>query len=170
MKKVLFAAIAVCGFAFANAQVVGPNATASASTAININIEETVEVVPSYAPAYSLTFNEAGHFETFRDMGMRSWYIHSTNAGVYTVSFDRGNIPAAVVLQYKVEDWAHGTPVANNVDIATPTSSPFYSVLGTDNGVGLYGWETYVTVKAKVPWGVMAGNYTGTMTLTATTE
>ena len=155
MKKTLFFVLAVVGFMTVNAQA-SDNSTAN----INITVVKTVQISPSPVQnSFDVTFDKPGQFGNPQKMSdaPRSWVINSTDPGRYQIEFVRGTIPPQVNLTYDL--YERIALISTQTPIATGVDRTF------DQGAG---WGIAVMMYANVPWGVKAGNYSGTMKVTAT--
>lgn len=145
MKKVFFAAIAVCGFVFANAQVAAVNSNAG----ITVTLQDAIEVIPANnVVQFSGTYAVANDYDNGVNLGQHTWTIKSTRPG---------NIAATLPAQLT------GGSNAINGGHLTKTEP-----IGTTFSAGDAN-QYKLNIQSNVPWGeAPAGTYTGTVTITFT--
>lgn len=175
MKKILFAAIAVCGFAIANAQggPVQANSSTPAGLApevkadadIQLTLYNAIELQPKWALKYSTTFQTAADYNgAAKDMGTRDWDIKSTRPGNITISISdlKDNVGGQTISKDKM-----------NFDLAGSAGTPSVAT-GTGSQIGTVGFVAGVTndvvklnLKVHPGWAHQGGVYNGVVYVTA---
>lgn len=145
MKKIIFAAIAVCGFAFANAQ-----SPQTSNASISVTLDDAMEVTPaSNVISFSGTYaNAADYNAATKTLGTHSWNVKSTKPGSISVA-----------LPSSLSDGGSNSIPGSALSSVSSTNS--FSA-GPTNPFSL-------EIKSNVTWGTApAGTYTGTVVVTFT--
>jgi len=172
MKKVIFSALAVCGFAFAQAQnssnsstptALAPPVTATAP--INLTLHNAIEITPATSGAFAATFMTVGDYNGARKyMGQHTWNVKSTRPGNISVNvsdLSDGSAPSIPASKMGYSTSGSGA------------SGPFNPISGNNLGnVGSFlSGDTNpfkFALDVHPGWSYEGGNYTGTVTITAT--
>lgn len=173
MKKVFLSALAVCGFAFAQAQDTHSSNSSSStglapavnSTApINLTLHNAIEITPATSGEFEATFATVADYNGgAKPMGQHTWNVKSTRPGnisvnVSDLSYESTSIPASKM--------AYST--SGTAGTFTPISSNNLGNVGTflsgDSNTFQFALEVHPG------WSYGGGNYTGIVTITATQE
>lgn len=197
MKKILFAAIAVCGFMGANAQgqtnalmqsavSSSTNTTAGSVTSefnLKLKVYNIIRIIPHDNLDVSATFNSAADLDGSQQLsgflGLKDAFIVSSNrkfhasmtAGAVTVSNALGGAAGNSAMPLSVFSYQTGTLDPANVTLA---SSGWQTLGGSQTLVssGNAGSARLfgVAFKATPGWDYEGGNYTVPVTVTATQD
>lgn len=172
MKKVFLSALAVCGFAFAQAQNHSSNSSSStglapavnATAPINLTLHNAIEITPATSGAFEATFETVADYNAIHKyMGQHTWNVKSTRGGnisvnVSDLSDGSTSIPASK-MAYSTSGTAGSGPF-------TPISSNNLGNVGTFSSGDSNPFKFALEVHPG--WSYGGGVYTGTVTITAT--
>lgn len=168
MKKLIFSAIAICGFMAVNAQnssnSSAPNTTAPAVTSsanISLTLYNALEITPASAAApYAATFQTVSDFNgPAKSMGSNSWNVKSTRPGIISVGFS--NLTDALTSVSVPASAMQYDPGTGMVGASTSTVQAGSFLAGATNPFNM-------AIQVHPGWGVQGGVYTGGVTITAT--
>lgn len=172
MKKLIFSAIAICGFMAVNAQSnisngVNPTDIAGnviSTAAINLTLHNAMEITPdAIANDYNTTFKTVADYNgAAKTMGSRAWNIKSTRGGTVSIS-----------LPDLTETGVSGTPQVIPVSkMACSVNGAAFAVATSTVSAGTFGAGAVnpisLALKVHPGWGFEGGVYSGTVTVTAT--